>query len=106
MIPDRTYCWSRRWQVWYRGYRWGMSAQGTPVRNTHRMPFKTASRSFHGRRVHLCEVSASDKIVQDFSLCVGEYAQVDELVVMVLRIPLLGDQPGRNGHSHEQCDSN
>jgi len=49
IIPDRTHCWNRRWQVWQEGYRSGRSDQGAPVRSTHRMPFKTDRRGFHGR---------------------------------------------------------
>ena len=37
--PERTHCWKRRWQVWYGGYRSGMSCQRAPVRKIQRMPF-------------------------------------------------------------------
>jgi len=36
-------------QVWYDGYRSGSSTQGAPVRKTHKIPFRTARRSFQGR---------------------------------------------------------
>jgi hypothetical protein len=49
ITPDCTHCWNRRWQVWYDGYRSGTSAQGAPVRKTHKIPFRTARRSFQGR---------------------------------------------------------
>ena len=49
MIPDRTHCWNRRWHVWYEGYRSGRSAQGAPVRSTHRMPLRTLRRLLQGR---------------------------------------------------------
>jgi hypothetical protein len=50
ITPDWTHCWNRRWQVvWYDGYRSGSSTQGAPVRKTHKMPFRTARRSFQGR---------------------------------------------------------
>jgi hypothetical protein len=48
MIPDRTHCWNRRWHVWYEGYRSGKSAQGAPVRSTHRMPLRTLRRPLQG----------------------------------------------------------
>lgn len=47
--PCRTHCWNRLWHVWYGGYRWGISFQGAPVRNIHKIPFKT-SLGFRGRR--------------------------------------------------------
>ena len=47
--PCLTHCWNRRWHVWYGGYRWGISFQGAPVRNIHKMPSKT-SRGSRGRR--------------------------------------------------------
>jgi len=40
--PSSTHSWNLRWQVWYGGYREGMSFHGAPVRRTHRMPFKTS----------------------------------------------------------------
>src|SRR5512138_2486705 len=43
--PFSTHSWNRRWQVWYGGYRLGISCQGAPVRKTHKMPFRIA-RSF------------------------------------------------------------
>src|SRR5215207_6195295 len=43
--PFLTHSWNRRWQVWYGGYRLGMSCQGAPVRKTHKIPFRIA-RSF------------------------------------------------------------
>src|SRR6185437_4549822 len=33
--PSRTHCWKRRWQVWYGGYRSGISLQRDPLPNTH-----------------------------------------------------------------------
>jgi hypothetical protein len=47
--PWRTHCWNRRWHVWCGGYRCGISFQGAPVRNIHKMPSKT-SRGSRGRR--------------------------------------------------------
>jgi hypothetical protein len=38
--PARTHSWKRRWQVWYGGYRSGMSCQEAPVRKIHKMPFR------------------------------------------------------------------
>ena len=49
ITPDWTHCWNRRWQVWYDGYRSGSSTPGAPVRKTHKIPFRTARRSFQGR---------------------------------------------------------
>src|SRR5215211_1398314 len=40
-----THSWNRRWQVWYGGYRLGISCQGAPVRKTHKIPFKIARSS-------------------------------------------------------------
>ena len=37
-VPDLHNSWKYRWQVWYGGYRSGMSCHGAPVRQTHRMP--------------------------------------------------------------------
>jgi hypothetical protein len=48
-VPSRTHCWNRRWQVWYGGYRSGMSFQGAPVRSTHKMPLMTSRGSRQGR---------------------------------------------------------
>ena len=47
--PWLTHCWNRRWHVWYGGYRWGISFQGAPVRNIHKMPSKTSRGSRGGR---------------------------------------------------------
>ena len=47
--PVRTHCWNRLWQVWYGGYRSGMSCQGAPVRNIHRTPLSTSRVSLQGR---------------------------------------------------------
>src|SRR5215217_1251542 len=47
--PFSTHSWNRRWQVWYGGYRSGMSCQGAPVRKTHKMPFRIARSSTRGR---------------------------------------------------------
>jgi hypothetical protein len=47
--PWFTHCWNRRWHVWYGGYRWGISFQGAPVRNIHKMPSKTSRGSRGGR---------------------------------------------------------
>ena len=47
--PARTQFWKYRWQVWYGGYRSGISFQGAPVRNTHRMPLRTCRGSCGGR---------------------------------------------------------
>ena len=44
-----THSWNRRWQVWYGGYRFGMSCQGAPVRKTHKIPFRIARSSTLGR---------------------------------------------------------
>src|SRR5689334_12130330 len=46
---DLTQCWNRRLQVWYGGKRSGRSAQGAPVRITHRIPWSTSRVSRHGR---------------------------------------------------------
>jgi len=43
--PWFTHFWKRRWQVWYGGYRCGMSFQGAPVRNIHNIPFSTSRGS-------------------------------------------------------------
>ena len=47
-IPERTHSWNRRWQVWYDGYRSGMSRHGAPVRITHRMPLRISRSSIRG----------------------------------------------------------
>src|SRR5919106_924329 len=47
--PFSTHSWNRRWQVWYGGYRLGISCQGAPVRKTHKMPFRIARSSTLGR---------------------------------------------------------
>ena len=47
--PFSTHSWNRRWQVWYGGYRLGMSCQGAPVRKTHKIPFRIARSSTLGR---------------------------------------------------------
>ena len=47
--PDSVQSWKRRWQVLLGGYRWGKSAQGTPVRKIQRMPFKTTLVFWGGR---------------------------------------------------------
>jgi len=48
-VPSSTHCWKRRWQVWYGGYRSGMSFQGAPVLKIHRMPLRTSRDSRQGR---------------------------------------------------------
>lgn len=48
-VPLRTQSWNRRWHVWYEGYRLGISAQGAPVRKTHKTAFKTSRGSRQGR---------------------------------------------------------
>jgi hypothetical protein len=48
-IPCLTHCWNRLWHVWYGGYRCGISFQGAPVRNIHKMPFKISRGSRWGR---------------------------------------------------------
>lgn len=47
--PFSTHSWNRRWQVWYGGYRLGMSCQGAPVRRIHKIPFRIARSSTLGR---------------------------------------------------------
>ena len=47
--PCLTHCWNRLWHVWYGGYRCGMSFQGAPVRNIHKIPFKISRGSRWGR---------------------------------------------------------
>jgi len=48
-VPSLTHLWKRLWQVWYGGYRSGISCQGAPVRNIHNIPLTTALVSFQGR---------------------------------------------------------
>lgn len=48
ITPDWTHCWNRRWQVWYDGYRSGSLIQGAPAHRAHKIPFRTACRSFQG----------------------------------------------------------
>jgi hypothetical protein len=47
--PSRSHFWNRRWHVAKGGYRAGRSAQGAPVRKTHRIPCSTSRGSLHGR---------------------------------------------------------
>jgi hypothetical protein len=47
--PCRTQFWNRRWQVWYGGYRWGISFHGAPVRKIHSIPLSTSRGSLGGR---------------------------------------------------------
>ena len=47
--PFSIHSWNRRWQVWYGGYRFGISCRGAPVRKTHKMPFRIARSSTLGR---------------------------------------------------------
>src|SRR5215211_6946920 len=47
--PFSTHSWNRRWQVWYGGYRLGISCQGAPVRKIHKIPFIIARSSTRGR---------------------------------------------------------
>ncbi len=47
--PKPTHCWNHLWHVWYGGYRWGRSFHGAPVLRIHKMPLKTARRSWVGR---------------------------------------------------------
>ena len=47
--PDLTQLWNLLWQVWYGGYRSGMSAHCAPVRNIQRMPSSTSRASRQGR---------------------------------------------------------
>ena len=47
--PFATHSWKRRCQVWYGGYRLGISCQGAPVRSTHKIPFRIARSSTLGR---------------------------------------------------------
>src|SRR6185437_4847533 len=47
--PSRTHCWKRRWQVWYGGYRSGISLQRDPLPNTHNTPLSTPRVSCQGR---------------------------------------------------------
>jgi hypothetical protein len=47
--PFSTHSWNRRWQVWYGGYRLGISCQGAPVRKIHKIPFIIARSSTLGR---------------------------------------------------------
>src|SRR5579859_430698 len=47
--PLRAQAWKRRWQVWYGGKRSGKSAQGAPVRSTHKTPLSTSRLSRQGR---------------------------------------------------------
>ena len=47
--PCLTHCWNRLWHVWYGGYRCGISFQGAPVRNIHKMPSKISRGSRWGR---------------------------------------------------------
>ena len=47
--PFSTHSWNRRWQVWYGGYRLGMSCQGAPVRRIHKIPFRITRSSTLGR---------------------------------------------------------
>ena len=47
--PRRTHSWKRRWQVWYGGYRSGISCQGAPVRRIQRIPLRTSRSSLRGR---------------------------------------------------------
>jgi len=47
--PCSTHRLNHLWQVWYGGYRWGISFQGAPVRRIHKMPLKTARKSWVGR---------------------------------------------------------
>lgn len=47
--PCSTHRWNHRWQVWYGGYRWGISFQDPPVRRIHKMPLITSRRSRVGR---------------------------------------------------------
>jgi len=65
--PCRTHCWNRLWHVWYGGYRWGRSFQGAPVRNIHKIPFKT-SRGFRGRRPRGSFLGAKDEITGSIRL--------------------------------------
>src|SRR5437016_5897909 len=48
-LPSRTYCWKRRWQIWYGGYLLGNLRHCAPVPNTHKIPLSTARVSCHGR---------------------------------------------------------
>ena len=47
--PSRTHCWKRRWQVWYGGYRSGISHHRAPLPSTHSTPLSTLRVSCHGR---------------------------------------------------------
>src|SRR5512138_511201 len=47
--PFSTHSWKRRWQVWYGGYRLGISCQGAPVLRIHKIPFRIARSSTLGR---------------------------------------------------------
>ena len=47
--PFSTHSRNLLWQVWYGGYRFGMSCQGAPVRKTHKIPFRIARSSTLGR---------------------------------------------------------
>ena len=44
-----THCWNCLWHVWYGGYRCGISFQGAPVRNIHKIPFRISRGSRWGR---------------------------------------------------------
>jgi len=46
--PERTHSWKRRWQVWYGGYRSGISFHCAPVRMIHKMPLRISRLSRRG----------------------------------------------------------
>lgn len=49
MVPSRTHCWKRRWQVWYGGYSRGRSFHRAPVLNIQRTPLRTSLAGVAGR---------------------------------------------------------
>jgi len=46
--PERTHSWKRRWQVWYGGYRSGISIHCAPVRMIHNIPLRISRSSRRG----------------------------------------------------------
>lgn len=50
--------WSHRWQVWYGGYRSGMSFHGAPVLRIHRMPLRTSRGGVEGLPLPPCPLLA------------------------------------------------
>jgi len=49
ITPASFHSWKRRWQVWYGGYRSGISFHGAPVRRTQRIPSIISREDRRGR---------------------------------------------------------